>query len=68
MEIRTATPSVAIVQSSLADRGPDLAIANVMVMTTMAFLGGGRSPSMRVCFHDGSERRRRSKQMARIIA
>jgi len=52
------------VQNSLADRDPDLAIACVLVMTTLAILVGGSFPSMRVCFHDGSERRRSSKQMA----
>jgi hypothetical protein len=43
MEIRTATPSVAIVQNSLADRDPDLAIANGMVSLIFPAAGDSRS-------------------------
>ena len=54
MEIRMATSSVAIVQNSLADRDPDLAIIYVLVMATLAFPGGGGFLWMRGCFHDAA--------------
>ena len=38
----TATLSVAILQNILADRDPQLAIVYVLVMASMAFLGGGK--------------------------
>jgi putative oxidoreductase len=38
----TATLSVAILQNVLADRDPQLAILYVLVMASVAFLGGGK--------------------------
>ncbi len=46
MEIRTATFSVAIVQNSLADHDPHLAIVN----ESLIFPAAGDSRSMRNCF------------------
>jgi hypothetical protein len=48
MEIGTATSSVAIVQNSLADRDPRLAIVNVT--ESLIFPAAGDSRSMPNCF------------------
>ncbi len=48
MEIRTATFSVAIVQNSLADHDPHLAIVNET--ESLIFPAAGDSRSMRNCF------------------